>query len=183
MQALYDFFPILVFGIVYYFLGIYAATASLIITSTIQVIYHRLRFKEFSSMQVITMGLVWVLGGATLLSHNVLFIKWKPSVIYIVFAILLVGCELFSKKSPLKNLLGNKITLPDRVWKKLSIIWAVFFVWMAVLNLWVAYHFSTKEWVYFKVVGCLSLTVLFIIGQSFYLARYMKDNVKGNTHE
>ena len=179
MQALYDFFPILVFGIVYYFLGIYPATASLIITTTIQVIYHRCRFKKFASVQVITMALVWVLGGATLVFHNVLFIKWKPSVIYTLFAIILLVCEFFSKKSPLKHMLGTKLSLPDAVWKKLSIIWAIFFIFMAILNLWVAYHFSTKEWVYFKVIGCLALTVLFMIAQSFYLAPYLKEN----THE
>jgi intracellular septation protein len=175
MQALYDFFPILVFGIVYYFYGIYAATASIIITSTIQVIFHRLRYKAYSSMQVMTMLLVWVLGAATLIFHNVMFIKWKPSVIYTLFAIILIGCEIFSKKSPLKHLLGTQLTLPNPVWRKLSIIWAVFFIVMAVLNLYVAYHFSTKDWVYFKVIGCLALTVLFIIGQSFYLAPYLKE--------
>jgi len=176
MQALYDFFPVLVFGIVYYFFGIYYATASFIITSTIQVIFHRLRFKSFSSMQVITMFLVWVLGGATLIFHNVMFIKWKPSVIYILFALILIGCEIFSKKSPLKHLLGTQITLPTPVWKKLSIIWAIFFIFMALLNLWVAYHFSTKDWVYFKVIGCLALTVIFLIAQSFYIAPYIKEN-------
>jgi intracellular septation protein len=175
MQALYDFFPIFIFGIVYYFGGIYAATLSLIITTTIQVIYHRYRFKKFSSVQVITMALVWVLGGATLVFHNVLFIKWKPSVIYILFAIILLACEFFSKKSPLKHMLGTQLSLPDLVWKKLSIVWAIFFIVMAILNLWVAYHFSTKEWVYFKVIGCLVLTVLFLIAQSFYIAPYLKE--------
>jgi intracellular septation protein len=175
MQALYDFFPIAVFAIVYYFFGIYPATASLIITSTIQVIYHRLRFKSFSSVQVITMVLVWVFGGATLFFHNVLFIKWKPSVIYLLFALILLVGELFLKKSPLKQFLGTKLSLPDLVWKRLSIIWSAFFIFMALVNLWVAYHFSTKEWVYFKVVGCLALTVLFLIGQSFYIAPYLKD--------
>lgn len=178
MQMLYDFFPILVFGIVYYFFGIYAATASIIITSTIQVIFHRLKFKEFSSIQVITMLLVWVLGGATLIFHNVLFIKWKPSVIYLLFAIILIVCELFTNKSPLKHLLGSQLTLPNPVWKKISIIWAIFFIFMAILNLFVAYHFSTKAWVYFKVIGCLILTVLFIIGQSFYLSPYIKEQQK-----
>ena len=121
MQALYDFFPIIVFGIFYYFWGIYAATASIIVTSTIQVIYHSLRFKKFEIIQVVTMILVWVLGGATLALHNIMFIKWKPSVIYFLFACVLIGCELFSNHSPIKNCLAKRSVYPIMYGKSLAL--------------------------------------------------------------
>lgn len=178
MQALLDFFPIIFFGLFYFWHGIYAATAAAMVTSAIQVAIHWLRFKKIDKIQGTTCLLILVLGAATLVLHNSIFIKWKPSVIYWLFAIVLLVSHLMSPQPLLQKLLHQKIKLNSVIWKRLNIIWASFFTLMGCLNIYVAYAYSTKAWVYFKVFGTLGLTVLFIFGQALYLAKHIEPDDK-----
>ena len=175
MQAFYDFFPIIAFGIFYYFFGIYVATAAAMVASAIQLIITWLKHKKLDKIQTVTFVLIFVLGGATIIFHNPLFIKWKPSVIYWLFGVLLIGNQWMSKKPFLKNMLESKIKLPESVWAKLTWMWAVFFLAMGCANTFVAYLYSTKIWVYFKVFGTLGFTLAFVVIQAFYLAKYIEE--------
>ncbi len=176
MQALLDFFPVIAFGVFYFLYGIYAATAAAIVTSGIQVVIHWFRFRKFDKIQTITFLMIFVLGGATLLLHKSIFIKWKPSVIYWLFAIVLLGSHLMSPQPLMQKLLHQKIKLKDAIWKRLNVIWAAFFLIMGFVNLYVAYAFTTKVWVYFKVFGTLGLTILFIFIQALYLAKHIQED-------
>ena len=87
---------------------------------------------------------------------------------------LLVG-QLIFKNNLLKKLMGAQLQLPEPVWNNLNWAWTGFFAVMGVLNLWVAYGFDTDTWVNFKMFGGMGLMLLFVIGQAFYLGRYLKD--------
>lgn len=173
MQLLFDLIPIIIFFLCYKLAGIYAATAAAMVVSVIQLIYFRLKYKRFEMLQVVTLVLILVLGSATLLLHNPLFIKWKPTVIYWIFAIVFLVSGFWGKQPLIQRVLGHKVTLPDHVWRKLNWSWLGYFLVLGGANLYVIYHFSTNAWVDFKLFGTLILTFIFIIGQGLYLQRYL----------
>ena len=112
----------------------------------------------------------------TLIFHKPIFIQWKPSVIYWLFAGALIGSHFVGSKKPLLAImLAHKITLPKPMWKRLSYSWGYFFIGMGIANIFVAYHYSLDAWVYFKLFGTLGLTLFFAIAQSLYLYRFIKQ--------
>jgi intracellular septation protein len=122
----------------------------------------------------VSLGIVTVFGGATLLLHDETFIKWKPTVLYWLFAGILFG-SLVLGKNPMQAMLGQQLTLPAPVWLRLNQMWGAFFAVMGVLNLYIAYQFPTDIWVNFKLFGGMGLMLLFVIGQGFYLSRYLEE--------
>ena len=175
MNFLIDFLPIVVFFIVYKFYGIYAVTCAAIVLSFIQVISFRLKHKHFESMQLITLALIAVLGGATLYLHDETFIKWKPTAINWLFALAFFLSQFIGKQPLIERMMAKNIHLPKPIWTKLNLSWVVFFIVMGIANLYVVYHFDTNTWVNFKLFGMLGLTLLFVIIQAFYLMRHSKD--------
>jgi intracellular septation protein len=174
MKLLYDFFPILVFFIVFKIWGIYAATASAIVVSALQVIAYRIKMGKFERTQLITLALISVLGGATLIFHDPMFIKWKVSVINWIFGLVFLGSEFIGKNNLVKRMLAEKISLPDPVWRRLNFAWVAYFLILGCVNIYVVYHFSTNAWVDFKLFGVLGLTIVFVVFQAFYLNKHVK---------
>jgi intracellular septation protein len=174
MKILFDFFPILLFFIAYKWWGIYVATAVTIAASLIQVFTYRIKAKHFDNMHLVTLVIVVLLGSTTLLLHNELFIKWKPTVVYWIFALLFVGSQFIGKNTLIQRLLSAKLNLPERVWRRLNASWAIFFVLMGAANVYVLYHFSTDAWVNFKLFGTLGLTLLFVVVQGIYMSRHIQ---------
>jgi intracellular septation protein len=175
MKLLYDFFPIIVFFIIFKLFGIYAATASAIVISLAQVIVHWVRFRKFDMMQVITLIIIVIFGGATLVLHDVMFIKWKVSVINWAFALVFLGSQWIGDKNIMQRMLAGKIELPQQIWVRLNMLWVGYFLVLGFINIYVVYHFSTEAWVNFKLFGVLGLTVVFVIIQSIYLSKHLKD--------
>jgi intracellular septation protein len=171
MKLLFDFLPIFLFFITYKIYGIYAATAVAIGGSLIQVTFQRIKYKRFESMHLITFFSILLLGGATLLMHNEIFIKWKPTILYWLLAILFLGSSIIGKKPILQRLMEANIQLPLPIWRKLNLSWSIFFLLLGCANLYVVYHFTTNTWVNFKLFGTLGLTILFVIAQSLYMAK------------
>ena len=153
---------------------IYVATAVLIIASLLQTSVHWFMHRRFEKMHVITLVLVCVFGGLTLMLQDEMFIKWKPTVINWLFAIAFIGSQFIGDKSILQRMMGDHMVLPAQVWLRLNIAWSVFFIVLGIINLYVAYNFDTETWVNFKLFGLLGLTFVFVIAQSLYLARYMQ---------
>ena len=122
----------------------------------------------------LSLAIIAVFGGATLILHDDTFIKWKPTVLYGLFAaVLLVGRVAFGR-----NLIGallKDLTLPQAVWTRITWAWIAFFVFMGVANWYVAFHFSTDTWVNFKVWGAIVLFLLFAVGQALAVARHMPE--------
>lgn len=124
----------------------------------------------------ITFALVIVLGGATVWFQNPLFIKWKPSLAYWALGVAFWVSRLFGKNL-LQEMLGSDFELPPNVWQRLHFAWMSFLALMGLLNLYVAYTFSTATWASFKVFGATGLMLAFSIGQVVYLSRHIKPQV------
>lgn len=175
MKLLFDFFPIVLFFGAYKFYGIFIATAVAIAASFIQVFAYWLKHRRFENMHLVTLGLIVVFGGATLLFHDELFIKWKPSVLNWLFGIVFLASQYIGKQPLVRRMMGAQIELPSVIWGRLNIAWAIFFLLMGFLNLFVVYHFDTDTWVNFKLFGMMGLTIIFIILQAMYMTRYVKQ--------
>lgn len=181
MKILIDVFPVLLFFIAYKFFGIYAATVVAIIASVAQVSFYWMRHRSLEKMHIITLILIVVLGGATLIFHNELFIKWKPTAINWAFAVVFLSSQFIAKKKPLiKTMMEKDVILPDLIWKRLNLSWVIFFTIMGCANLFVVYQFDTNAWVNFKFFGVIGLTMLFVIIQAIYLTRHIKEEPKTN---
>ena len=176
MKLLIDFFPIALFFAVFKLWGIYPATAVAIVATIVQIAYLRFKLGKVEPMQWVSLGVIVLFGGATLLAQDENFIKWKPTVLYwLMGAALLVG-QLLLRKNLIKSLMGGQVQLPDHAWNTLNWAWSGFFAAMGGLNLWIAYHFDTDTWVNFKMFGGLGLMLLFILVQAVYMSRFMQEN-------
>lgn len=151
------------------------ATAVAILATCLQIGWVWWRHRKVDKMMWISLTLITVLGGATLFFHNPDFIKWKPTALYWLFAIVLAGSALLLRKNLIRSMLEHQVRLPDPVWVRLNIAWASFFLLMGGLNLYVAYSFSEDTWVNFKMFGGLGLMFLFVLGQGYYLSRHIEE--------
>lgn len=176
MKLLVDFFPIILFFVAFKTLGIFAATAVAIVATVAQIGWLRWRNGRVEPMQWLSLGVIVVFGGATLVAQDETFIKWKPTVLYWLMGGGLLVAEYVFKRNGIRALMGAQLELPDAVWRHLLHAWSGFFAAMGVINLWVAYHFDTDTWVNFKLFGGMGLMVVFVLGQAMYLARYMKQD-------
>lgn len=175
MKFLFDLFPVILFFVVFKILGIYAATASAIIATLLQIAWVKYRHGKVDGMLIASGVIIVVFGGATLLLHNELFIKWKPTVLYWLFAIVLFTSEIFWNKNLIRAVMDKQLALPDPVWRKLNHAWAGFFAVLGLLNLYVAFNFATETWVNFKLFGTMGLMLVFVVLQSLFLGKYMKE--------
>lgn len=176
MKLLIDFFPIILFFAAFKLWDIYVATGVAIVATIAQIAWLRVRNGKVEPMQWLSLGVIVLFGGATILAQDETFIKWKPTVLYwLMGGTLLVGQVAFGKNL-LKSLMGAQMELPEPAWRAMNWSWIGFFAVMGVLNLWVAYHFDTDTWVNFKLFGGIGLMVVFAVGQALYLGRFMKPD-------
>lgn len=180
MKFLFDFFPIILFFIVFnsyddQMEGVIAATKVMMAASAVQISLFWLKNRRFENMHLITLVMVTVLGGATIYFHNADFIKWKPTAVNWLFAIAFLGSEYIGKKSFLKRMMDKNISLPEAIWSRLNYAWVVFFILMGIVNLYVAFNYSLDAWVDFKTFGMLGMTFAFVILQAFYMARHVGE--------
>ncbi len=173
MKLLFDLFPVVLFFAAFKLYDIYAATGVAIAATIAQIGWLKARGKSVSKLMWLTLGVVVVFGGATLLLHDVWFIKIKPTVLYWAIAgILLVGRGVF-KRDLLKALLGEHLHMPDAAWSLMTRMWIGFFAFMGAANLYVAQSFTTEAWVNFKVFWSMGLIFLFSLAQALILARHL----------
>lgn len=183
MKVFLDFIPILLFFIAYKQYDIYVATGVVIVASIIQATWVYFTEKRIPGMLLASTAIIVLLGTATLLLQDEMFIKWKPTIVNWLFATVFIGSLYIGKKCLLARMMGEAFPkLPNKVWQQMTWIWAIFFIAVGLLNLWVAYHFDTDTWVNFKLVGLLGITLLFVIAQSFYLA-FLNGRLEDNDIE
>lgn len=178
MKLLVDFLPIALFFGAYKLYDIWVATGVAIVATFVQIAWVRWSTGKVEPMHWLSLGVIVLFGGATLLSHNDTFIKWKPTVLYWLMGGALAIGQLFFRRNLLKALMGAQMTLPEPAWRVINWSWAAFFGVMGMLNLWVAYSFDTDTWVNFKLFGGLGLMIAFVIGQGLYLSRFMKPEAE-----
>lgn len=199
MKLLFDLFPVILFFVAYQYgsaqpdqasailaglgvslgsavkPGVFLATVVAMAATLAQLAWSWLRHKKVDGMLWLSFGLIVVFGGATLFLQDENFIKWKPTVLYWLFALALgLGPVLFERNF-IRMMMEKQIALPDSVWARLNLGWAAFFTFMGAANLLVAFNFSTDTWVDFKMFGTLGLMILFILLQGFYLSKHMEE--------
>ena len=114
------------------------ATVVVIVATLAQIVWLKLRGRKVDTMLWVSLGLVTVLGSATIYFHSETFIKWKPTMLYwLMGSALLVG-QLVFRTNFIQRLMGAQMELPGAVWRTLNWAWAAFFATMGVLNLWIA---------------------------------------------
>ncbi len=155
-----DLGPLLLFFGINAYYGIFVATAVFMVAIVIALAVSRILTGQFAKMPLVTAVFVIVFGGLTLYLQDETFIKIKPTIIYLLFAGILLG-GLAVKRVFLSSLLGEAFDLNDEGWRKLTWRWAWFFVFLAGLNEVVWRSFSTDVWVSFKVFGLVPLTLVF----------------------
>lgn len=175
MKFLFDIFPVVLFFIAFKVYDIYVATAVAMAATFLQIGWAWLRHRKVDTMLWISLAVIVVFGGATLLLQDETFIKWKPTVLYWLFGAVLAVAALAFRMNLIRAMMGTQVTLPEVVWGKLLASWIAFFALMGALNLIVAYNFSTDAWVNFKLFGGIGLMLVFIVLQGLMLARHIED--------
>src|SRR5262245_28850517 len=177
MKFLVEFLPLILFFIAFKWQGIYVATGVAIAAAVLQFAWLKLRSRPISAMQWLSLGVIVVFGGATLLLQDDRFIRWKPTVLYWACAVaLLVGRVAFNANWLQKVMPSNELSLPEPVWTRLTWAWIVFFVAMGCLNLYVAFNFSLDTWANFKVWWSMGIILAFSLAQGAYMARHMPQD-------
>lgn len=198
MKFLFDFFPVILFFIAYKFFGdlptawidtanqlplislnkhepkdaIYFATLVIIVATVFQNIGHWLTYRKLEKMHLISLGILLIFGTMTLGFKDPLFIKWKVSIFNWVFAAVIIGSQFIGKKPLIERMMSHAIQAPKTVWIRINISWGIFFAFVGLVNLFVAYTYSEETWVNFKLFGMLGLTIVFMIAQGIYLAKH-----------
>ena len=175
MKLLSDFFPILLFFVAYKFQGIFIATAVAIAATLLQVGIAWRQTRKIEPMHLVTLVLIAVFGGATLVFQDELFIKWKPTVLNWAFGLGFLLSQFIGERTFIERIMSKQIDLPKDVWQRLNLAWVAFFTAVGAANLFVLYRFDTETWVNFKLFGMLGLTLAFVIAQSIFLARHIPE--------
>ena len=204
MKLLFDLFPVILFFVVFKLAGanpeaaqafgnqylsglvsggevtlqqapILLSTAVAILATFAQVLWLLARRKPVDNMLWVSLVIIVLFGGATIYFHDEQFIKLKPTVLYWCFALVLLGAPLLFGKNLMRSMMSKQMHLPDAVWSRLNLAWGLFFMVMGAVNLYVAFTMPLAFWVNFKLFGFLGLMIAFVIAQSVYLSRYMKE--------
>lgn len=189
MKQFIDLIPGLIFFAVYFITKDFMlATYALIISSALQLIFNWFVKKQLDKMQLAIFLMLLPMAALTLIFHNALFLKWKPSIVNWVFAAILWISYYFKGKNLTRTLLQSmtantpdfQLNLPEKIWIRVNHSIAWFFMLEGILNLIVAYSFSTSIWVTYKVMGVLLLNFGGIILLFWYLLRASKRNTPIN---
>jgi intracellular septation protein len=171
MRLFADYFPLLLFFVAFKWQGILIATGVAIAASVIQIAWLHWRGRV-SAVHWLSVAIIVVFGGATLVMRDETFIKWKPTALYLAFGAILAAGKLVWRRDLLAVVM-KEIELPAPIWTRLTWAWVGFFAAMALANWYVAIHFSTDAWVNFKVWGGIGLFLAFALVQGLLLARHV----------
>ena len=174
MQLLVDFFPLLLFFAAYLWQGIFFATAVAIVASVAQIAWIHWKHGRAGVTHWLSLVIIVVFGGATLLLQDKTFIMWKPTVLYGLFAAILAVGKIGFRRDLLAVLMKG-VALPAAVWTRLTWSWVTFFVFMGVANWYVAFHYTEETWVLYKVWGGIGLFLVFALVQGLWLSRHLSE--------
>ena len=175
MQALAEFAPLVAFFVTYSLRGLYAATAVLMVAMLALLAFDWLRQRRIPPLHAVSTALVLVLGGATLVLHNRLFIQWKPTVLFWLVSVAFVASFWIGERTLtqrfLEPALAGRVPVSPQQWRRVNAASAAFYALLGALNLAVAYSASERTWVYFKLFGLALLTFAFVALQVLWLSR------------
>lgn len=206
MKFFFDFFPVLLFFLTYKFFGsvpvelielanqipyvsidhkepkdaMFLATLVIIIATIVQNILHYYVYRRFEKMHLVSLVLLVILGGATIIMKDPRLLVWKVTVINWLFGLVFLGSQFIGEKPIVERLMGQAFEATKRVWTQLNIAWFIFFIFVGLANLYVYYYscanptapsYCEDSWVNFKFYGLMGATFIFIIAQSIYLMK------------
>lgn len=176
MKQLFEFFPLIVFFVVYYKSDkdLYLSITAVIIATLISLVALYIKERKISTMMLVSTVILVVLGGLSIFLKNDIFFKMKPTIINALFAIILIGSTFFNKPV-LKMLLNSSMKLTDQGWSLMNKLWSGFFIFLALLNEIVWRTQTTDVWVNFKVFGIMGITIVFTIIQIPLLKKHFID--------
>jgi intracellular septation protein len=174
LKFICDFSPLIVFFLIYktssYPNPIIIATFGLVIATFIALLINYIFTKEVAKMPLFSALIVGIFGSLTIFYDNEIFIKIKPTLINLLLAIILLF-GYFNKKPLLKTLFGSIFEIEDKIWLELSKRWAIFFIFLAIINEIIWRNFVTDVWIQFKVFGVLPISILFAGLQTPYMLK------------
>jgi intracellular septation protein len=182
MKFLFDLFPIILFFVAFKLGDIYTATIVAMVATIGQILWVYYRHRKIDAMQWVSLVMILVFGSLTIFLHDKTFIQLKPTALYWLFSGVLFVSAQFFQKNWIQVLMGKQITLKEphskSIWHQVNMAWAIFFFFMGILNLYIAFEFSEETWVNFKLFGSTALLVIFVILQGMWLSRHMEQSVE-----
>jgi intracellular septation protein len=208
MKFLFDLFPVILFFLVYklgeshqeaahalaiQYMGglisggnvspeqspIMLATAVGIVATVLQIGYLLARGRKVDGMLWLSLGVITVMGGATIYFHDENFIKWKPTILYWAFALALFVAQFGFRHNLMRKVMEQQVRLPDAVWHRVGLAWMLFFVAMGLLNLFMAFVVfkgNTGAWVSFKLFGFTGIFFAFVVVQTLMLSKHIQED-------
>lgn len=174
MGPLFDFLPVVAFFVALKFTDIYIATGVAVVATLGVAAYQRVKKGRIEPMTLVSCGLMVVFGGLTIALHDEVFVKWKPTVLELLLAIVFLVSRFVGEKPIAQRMLQKAFEAERRVWLRVNDGLTLFFVLLAGLNLWVAYNFSTDTWATFKLFGLIGLNIVAIVIATLYLSKHGK---------
>jgi intracellular septation protein len=175
MQSLLELMPLVAFFVAYSAGGIYVATAVLMGAMALLLLVDYVRTRKIPTMHGISTVLVFLFGAATLILHNQRFIQWKPTVFFWLLSVALLGSMWIGKQPLVQRLLtkalDNQVNVPDSTWRKLNLLWVLFYAVLGAANLYVAFNMSESLWVKFKTILLPVVTLIFTAAQVAWLLK------------
>lgn len=173
MKVLSDLLVVILFFATYTMTkNMIAATAVALVVGVLQAAFTYWKYRKLETMQWVGLILIVLMGGATILLKDDRFIMWKPTVLFWIGALVLLGSHLAGKNG-LKAAMGKELELPDPVWNKLTYAWFAFLVFLGAANIFVFQNFTKDQWVSYKLFGSTGFMIVFFIGQGLYLSRHL----------
>lgn len=180
MKQLLEFIPLILFFIVYKTYGVQPASLVLVVATVIQLVVLRILYQKIEKSQWIMGGSVVFFGLLTAYFNDLAFLKWKVTIINGLFATVLLVSQYVFHKPLIQALLGKELKLPENVWAKLNLGWAIFFLLCMTINLIVSYGFSDDVWANFKVFGFTGLSLVAVVATGIYLYPHLKQQEESN---
>lgn len=179
MQLIYEFIPLVLFFAAFKWYGIYVATGVGMLATAVMVLAIRVFKKKWDKKQLVTLGIFVLFGSLTLYFHDPIFIKWKPTVLFWLFALAILFTQLFTAKPLMQRIMEEILpaeqSIPTHVWRNLNIGWALTFFILGAVNLYIAYTFSNEVWVNYKFYGVTMVFIVLSLVQACWLSRYLEQ--------
>lgn len=176
MKFLLDLLPVVVlFGVFKTTGDMFNATAAAMVASIVQILIYKLKKMPIKPIHWFGLASIVVLGGISIYLHDIIYLKWKFTIVEWVLATAVLLGQYVFKKNMLQALIGSELSLPDVAWRKLALSYAAFFTFMGTLNLYIAYNFNDNVWLNFKMYGTMGLMLVFFVWQSTWLGKYLVD--------
>lgn len=180
MKQLLEFIPLILFFITYKLSGVRDAAIVLVIATIVQMMILKWKYGTIEKQQKIMAGAVVFFGLLTAYFNELRYLQWKVTIVNALFAIILLVAQFQFKTPLIKKLLGKEIKLPDQVWNKLNLGWAIFFIICMLVNIYISHNMSEEAWVDFKSFGLIGMTIIATIISGAYIYKYLPKDEQNN---